>query len=110
MAYPKGQHPGATWRKCDFQCHTPRDRHWVGVSLPGTLPARNIRISAVGNSVEAALGRDASKENRQRWLACFNHVIAVLQNNDRVSCSFGTTKANDNGFWKYAATIRHSYL
>lgn len=36
MAYPKGQHPGATWKKCDFQCHTPRDIAWRGgPDLPG---------------------------------------------------------------------------
>jgi hypothetical protein len=34
--YPKGLHPGATWRKCDFQIHTPRDPQWSGSpSLPG---------------------------------------------------------------------------
>jgi chromosome segregation protein len=36
MTYPKGLHPGATWRKCDFQVHTPRDPQWTGSpSLPG---------------------------------------------------------------------------
>lgn len=25
-----GQHPGATWRRVDLQCHTPRDIGWVG--------------------------------------------------------------------------------
>lgn len=36
MKYPKGQHPGATWRKSDLQCHSPRDAKWVGgPSLPG---------------------------------------------------------------------------
>jgi chromosome segregation protein len=39
MAYTKGQHPGATWRKCDFQCHTPRDQGWLGdEDLPGGTP------------------------------------------------------------------------
>jgi chromosome segregation protein len=34
--YPKGLHPGATWKKCDFQIHTPRDPQWAGSpSLPG---------------------------------------------------------------------------
>ena len=32
----KGLHPGATWKKCDFQVHTPRDPQWSGSpSLPG---------------------------------------------------------------------------
>lgn len=36
MAFEKGQHPGAVWRKSDLQCHTPRDRAWDGLpSLPG---------------------------------------------------------------------------
>ncbi len=72
----------------------------------GTLPARNIRITAAENWLGAALGRDTSEENKQKWLACFNNQgIVLLHNNDRVSCSFGTTEANDAGFWKYDATI-----
>ncbi len=36
MAYEKGKHPGTTWHKCDFQCHSPRDRAWDGpTKLPG---------------------------------------------------------------------------
>ncbi len=72
----------------------------------GTRPARNIRIRPVGNSLDAALGRDATADNRQRWLACFDQTIPVLQPNERVSCSFGTTQVNDTGFWKHKATIR----
>lgn len=72
----------------------------------GTLPARNIRIMSAEGSIEAALGKDASEENKKKWLACFNYAIAILQNNDRVSCSFGTTMANDAGFWKYNSVIR----
>ena len=30
MSYAKGKHPGAQWRKCDFQIHTPRDEQWSG--------------------------------------------------------------------------------
>ena len=26
--YDIGRHPGAVWRKCDLQCHSPRDRGW----------------------------------------------------------------------------------
>ena len=34
--FPRGLHPGATWKKCDFQIHTPRDPQWSGSpSLPG---------------------------------------------------------------------------
>ncbi len=36
MSYTKGRHPGAVWRKTDFQIHTPRDAGWTGgPSLPG---------------------------------------------------------------------------
>lgn len=39
MPYAKGRHPGTTWHKTDFQCHTPRDRSWIGaVNLPGGTP------------------------------------------------------------------------
>ncbi len=34
MSYAKGKHPGAQWRKCDFQIHTPRDEQWVGLRSP----------------------------------------------------------------------------
>lgn len=30
MPYEKGLHPGAVWRKTDFQIHTPRDAQWKG--------------------------------------------------------------------------------
>jgi chromosome segregation protein len=34
--YAKGLHPGAIWKKCDFQVHTPRDPQWGGSDhLPG---------------------------------------------------------------------------
>ncbi|MVT73802.1 AAA family ATPase [Bradyrhizobium cajani] len=36
MIYDVGLHLGTTWHKCDFQCHTPRDRAWSGSpDLPG---------------------------------------------------------------------------
>ena len=71
----------------------------------GTLPARNVHIAAEPASLNAALGEDASEENKQRWLAALDRTIYLLHNGDKVSCSFGTTQANDSGVWKYAATI-----
>jgi hypothetical protein len=71
----------------------------------GSLPARDIRVTAARNFLAAAFGNDASEENRERWLACFVEVIGLLQNGDRVSCSFGTTGMNDGGFWKYNSII-----
>jgi hypothetical protein len=70
----------------------------------GTIPAKNIRITAEG-ALTTAFGRGASEKNKQRWLACFNRTIPILQNGYSVSCSFGTTQENDAGFWKYNAII-----
>jgi len=73
----------------------------------GTIPAKNITLKADDPSVSLAFGSDATQENKRRWLACFTKdtIIPVLHNGDRISCSFGTTKANDLGFWKYKASI-----
>lgn len=30
VTYPKGLHPGAVWKRADFQIHTPRDPQWTG--------------------------------------------------------------------------------
>lgn len=39
MPFKKGHHPGATWRKADLQCHSPRDRAWTSPpNLPGGTP------------------------------------------------------------------------
>ena len=38
MAHAKGMHPGAVWKKCDFQVHTPRDTQWEGTPFPGGTP------------------------------------------------------------------------
>lgn len=37
MTYAKGKHPGAQWRKCDFQIHSPRDEQWSGPRSPNNL-------------------------------------------------------------------------
>ena len=73
----------------------------------GSLPAKNIRIKADQLDIESALGNEASEENRQRWLSCFegNNTILILHNNENVKCSFGTSKSDDAGFWKYNAMI-----
>lgn len=42
--FPPGLHPGAIWRKSDFQVHTPRDPDWKGSPhLPGGGDAENAR-------------------------------------------------------------------
>jgi hypothetical protein len=71
----------------------------------GTIPAKNIRIEAEKNSLASAFGGDASETNKERCLACFNQLIPLLHNNDRITCFFGTTRADDAGFWKYKANI-----
>jgi chromosome segregation protein len=52
MPYPKGRHPGTTWHKSDFQCHTPRDKGWIG---PSSLPG----------------GTAADEAAREAWAAAF---------------------------------------
>ncbi len=39
MTHAKGMHPGAVWKRADFQIHTPRDPQWTGSPhLPGGTP------------------------------------------------------------------------
>lgn len=38
MSHSKGRHPGAVWKKCDFQIHTPRDTQWSGARFGGGTP------------------------------------------------------------------------
>ena len=69
----------------------------------GTLPARNVRISADKYGLEKALHASASAEDRTTWLECFDKqtVITTLHNNDCVSCSFGFTTRSEAQFWIY---------
>lgn len=62
MAYPKGMHPGTIWRKADLQCHTPRDRSWVGQdTLPGgTEEFENARRSWAADYIAAAKAKGLS--------------------------------------------------
>lgn len=73
----------------------------------GTIPAKNVVVKADEASLSSAFGSDATPENKKMWLACFvgETRIPILQNGDRISCSFGMTKGNDTGFWKYKSTI-----
>jgi hypothetical protein len=76
------------------------------VRSSGTLPARNIRLNVTEVSLARAFGYDATDANQERWLACFKRAIPVLQNNDWTSCSFGTTREHNTGFWRYEATLQ----
>jgi hypothetical protein len=73
----------------------------------GTIPAKNITIRADQSSLDLAFGKDATDANKTRWLAPFrqSRIISILQNGENISCGFGTTGVNDNGFWKYESTI-----
>lgn len=55
--HEKGMHPGATWRKVDFQIHTPRDPQWSGSPhLPGgTAETEQARMEWAKAFVEKCL-------------------------------------------------------
>jgi hypothetical protein len=73
----------------------------------GSIPAKNILISVDETTLPGAFGTDATTENKARYLSCFSPAsqISVLHNGSRVSCSFGTTKPDNHGFWKYRAKV-----
>jgi chromosome segregation protein len=69
--YPKGKHPGAVWKKTDFQIHTPRDPQWSG-------------------SPHMTGGSGAEEDVRQAWMDAFIqtcvdkglHAIAITDHHD----------------------------
>lgn len=73
----------------------------------GTLPAKNIRLIANKECIKNALGNDACSDDKHRWLSCFEpeNTISMLHNNEKIRCSFGTTRDNDKGFWRYNAKL-----
>ena len=74
----------------------------------GSIPARQVRIQVEENQLAQAFGADSCDEHYRRiWLACFSssNEVSLLQNGDSVSCSFGTTKGGNQGFWRYGASI-----
>lgn len=73
----------------------------------GSIPARNIRLYAIESYIFNALGKDSCDAKKKQWLSCFDpkSTIAILHNNSNLKCAFGTSKANDEGFWKYKALI-----
>ena len=78
----------------------------LNVKNSGSIPAKNIHISLDESTLEYALGKDATGENRVRWLRSINeNSVHMLQNGDTSTCSFGTSQADDNGFWKYGSEI-----
>lgn len=73
----------------------------------GTLLAKNIHLKTNQDRLNAVLGSDAGAENRRRWLSCFEkgNIINILHNNEKIRCSFGLSREDDSGFWKYKAMI-----
>lgn len=77
------------------------------VKNSGSIPAKNISLTIDESSSIDALGNDATDGNLERWLRAVNKSqIHILQNGDTVTCSFGTSEVNDNGFWKYGAVVK----
>ncbi|MFO0793176.1 MAG: hypothetical protein U0586_03890 [Candidatus Brocadiaceae bacterium] len=76
------------------------------VKNSGSIPAKDIKLKIQESNLEQALGVDATAENKERWIEAVNsNTIHILQNGDIATCSFGTSEANDQGFWKYGAMI-----
>ena len=73
----------------------------------GVIPAKNIRLKIEENDIDNALGNNVNTDDKRRWLSCFesDNKISILHNNERIRCSFGTSKLNDTGFWKYKSKI-----
>lgn len=73
----------------------------------GSIPAKHIKITALEKDIESALGAEATAQKRDSWLKCFSPEteIHILQNGEKTLCSFGTSQANNLGFWKYRSTI-----
>ena len=78
------------------------------ISNTGHCPAKNISLVPNVSGLKKAFGKEArEKSARDPVLACFKNSfsIAMLSNNERRSFSFGYTKENGQGFWKYGAKI-----
>ena len=77
------------------------------VKNSGSIPAKDIKLSVTQSDLKNALGSDANKENRVRWLAAFNeeNSIESLQNGESITCCFGTSKSDGSGFWKYKSKL-----
>lgn len=76
-----GHHPGAVWVKLDFQCHTPRDRGWIGSpGLAGGTPELEAERHAwadafVAEAVRRGLGAVAVTDHHD--IAFLPYVIAA---------------------------------
>jgi ABC-type dipeptide/oligopeptide/nickel transport system ATPase subunit len=93
MPHAKGLHPGTTWRRCDLQCHSPRDRGWIGtISLPGGTPEyEHARANWAEDFVRAAATRGVT-------------AIAVTDHHDVCMARYvqAAAKRLDSGVLVYA--------
>jgi len=72
----------------------------------GSLPAKKVRVTISESECKAKSIGTATDSDLKSWIRDINDsTIPVLQNGSAMSCSFGHTKANDSGFWKYGAKI-----
>jgi chromosome segregation protein len=59
--HKKGSHPGAIWKKADFQIHSPRDINWSGSKFPGgTQPQEQAREEWADSFVDECVKRGLS--------------------------------------------------
>ena len=80
------------------------------VKNSGSLPAKDIKLSINQLELQNVFGAGATEENKIRWLAAFEdkNTISILQNGESITCSFGTSMAQDKGFWKYLSIFQIS--
>lgn len=61
VAFPVGSHPGAVWKKCDFQIHSAHDRNWTGEKLPGGTTVNEAKRDEWANTfIDACIERGLS--------------------------------------------------
>lgn len=73
VSHVVGLHPGATWRRVDLQCHSPRDLRWVtsGPFPGGTPEHEKARAAWADEFVKAAIDRGLS-------------IVAITDHHDTV--------------------------
>jgi chromosome segregation protein len=72
---PPGLHPGAVWKRVDFQVHTPRDTQWKGATFSGNSEEdRRKRIDWA-----KALIREARKRGLDAIAITDHHDLAYIE-------------------------------
>ena len=74
--YTPGRHPGATWRRADFQVPTPRDPNWGGGPvLPGGTPEQEAARLQWGKDLVAA----CRKKGLQAIAITDHHDVCMIR-------------------------------